>query len=199
MNKRTTPVIADELVMSRIFTIRGHKVMLDSDLAELYQVETRVLNQAVKRNSRRFPDDFMFALTPEEWENLKSHGVTSSWGGRRKLPLVFTEQGVAMLSSVLNSETAIDVNIQIIRVFTRMREMLTTHKELLLQLEKLRGTVSHHSRDIKVIFNILKRMQEEERNRSLWPRSPRSVSPLGSRRTRVELCLRRTAQGLHCS
>jgi len=121
----------------------------------------------------------MFQLNKKEFENLISQIVTSSWGGRRKLPLVFTEQGVAMLSSVLNSETAIDVNIQIIRVFTRMREMLTTHKELLLQLEKLRGTVSHHSRDIKVIFNILKRMQEEERNRSLLAQIPKKRPPVG--------------------
>lgn len=129
MSKRPhqTPAISDELVVSKIHTVRGHKVMLDSDLAELYQVETRVLNQAVKRNMRRFPEDFMFALTEEEWGNLKSQIVTSSWGGRRKLPLVFTEQGVAMLSSVLNSEMAVDVSIQIIRVFTKMRELLSTH------------------------------------------------------------------------
>lgn len=181
MSKRAmqTPVISDEIVVSRIHTVRGHKVMLDSDLAELYQVETRVLNQAVKRNSRRFPEDFMFEMTPEEWEILISQNVTSSWGGRRKLPLVFTEQGVAMLSSVLNSATAIDVNIQVIRVFTRMRELLSTHKDLLLQLEKLRGTVSHNSRDIKVIFKLLKRMQEEERNRALLAQIPKKRPDIG--------------------
>ncbi|HQW05005.1 MAG TPA: ORF6N domain-containing protein [Flavobacteriales bacterium] len=184
MSKRPkpTPVISDEVVVTKIHTVRGHKVMLDSDLASLYQVETRALNQAVKRNQQRFPEDFMFALTLEEWEILKSQHVTSSWGGRRKLPLMFTEQGVAMLSSVLNSETAIEVNIQIIRVFTRMRELLSTHKELLLQLEKLRGTVSHNSRDIKVIFKLLKRMQEEEHNRTLLAQLPKKRPAIGFKR-----------------
>ena len=159
--------VPDEVLMSKIHQVRGQKVMLDSDLAELYKVETRVLNQAVKRNQRRFPEDFMFALSQEEWEILKSQNVTSSWGGRRKLPLVFTEQGVAMLSSVLNSETAIDVNIQIIRVFTRMREMLFTHKDILLQLEKLHGLTTQQGRDIRVIFGQLRRMKEEDENRLL--------------------------------
>lgn len=173
------PAISDELVISKIYTVHGYRVMLDSDLAELYRVETRVLNQAVKRNLRRFPEDFMFGLTAEEWEILKSQNVTSSWGGRRKLPLVFTEQGVAMLSSVLNSELAIEVNIQIIRVFTKMRELLMDHKNLLLALEKLRGTVSHNTRDIKVIFNHLKRMQEEERNRALLAQVAKKRPPIG--------------------
>ena len=155
--KESTPAIADELVMSKIHTMRGQKVMLDSDLAELYQVETRTLNQAVNRNPKRFPADFMFMLDPEEWEILISQNVTSSWGGRRKLPLVFTEQGVAMLSSVLNSQAAIAVNIQIIRVFTRMRTMFATHKDVLVQLEKLNGKVSHHDRDIRAIFKHLKK------------------------------------------
>lgn len=184
MSKRAkqTPIISDEVVVTKIHTVRGAKVMLDSDLAFLYQVETRVLNQAVRRNQRRFPEDFMFALTQEEWEILMSQNVTSSWGGRRKLPVVFTEQGVAMLSSVLNSETAIDVNIQIIRVFTRMRELLSTHKELLLQLEKLRGTVGHNSRDIRVIFKLLKRMQEDEHNRALLAQVPKKRPAVGFRR-----------------
>lgn len=184
MSKRTKQIlmVSDEVVVTRIHTVRGQKVMLDSDLASLYQVETRVLNQAVRRNLRRFPEDFMFSLTTEEWEILKSQRVTSSWGGRRKLPFVFTEQGVAMLSSVLNSETAIDVNIQVIRVFTRMRELLSTHKELLLQLEKLRGTVSHNNRDIKVIFKLLKRMQEEEQNRALLAQVPRKRPSIGFKR-----------------
>lgn len=179
MRKGVIKQVSEDMVMSRIHTVRGQKVMLDSDLAELYQVETRALNQAVKRNSRRFPEDFMFALTTEEWENLKSQHVTSSWGGRRKLPLVFTGQGVAMLSSVLNSDTAIEVNIQIIRVCTKMRALLSDHKDLLLALEKLRGTVSHNSRDIKVIFNHLKRLQEEERDRALLAQIPRKRPPIG--------------------
>ena len=111
--------------------------MLDSDLAKLYGVSTRRLNEQVKRNKKRFPRDFMFRLSKSELQNLMSQFATSSWGGVRKMPYVFSEQGVAMLSSVLNSETAIDVNIQIIRIFTKMRELLSSHKDILLKLEKL--------------------------------------------------------------
>ncbi len=127
----------DEIVINKIYLIREQKVMLDRDLAELYGVETRALNQAVKRNAERFPNDFMFQLTEEEFNNWKSQIVMSNSTkmGLRKKPLVFTEQGVAMLSSVLNSEIAIRVNIQIIRVFTKMREMLMSHKDILLQLQ----------------------------------------------------------------
>ena len=164
MKKRT---ISDDLVVSKIYTIRGQKVMLDSDLAELYQVETRRLNEQVKRNIVRFPEDFMFELTEKEWEILKSQNATSSWGGRRKIPSVFTEHGVLMLSSVLNSTTASLVNIQIMRQFVRMRELYINHKKLMLELEKLNGKVSHHSRDIRAIFNHLRRMQTEETNRML--------------------------------
>ncbi len=151
-------MIPDELVMTKIYLVRGQKVMLDRDLAELYYVETKVLNQAVKRNSERFPDDFMFQLTNTEFENLKSQIVTSSWGGVRKMPFAFTEQGVAMLSSVLKSETAIRVNIQIIRIFTRMREMIMTHKDILLQLEKIEKKLAGHDEDITLIFQYLKQL-----------------------------------------
>lgn len=113
-----------EEIRSRIHTIRGKQVMLDKDLAELYGVEVRTLNQSVKRNENRFPPDFMFQLDKEEWEILKSQFVTSSWGGVRKLPYVFTEQGVAMLSSVLRSDTAIEVNIRIMRTFVAVRQYL---------------------------------------------------------------------------
>ncbi len=109
--KESLPAIADELVISRIHTVCGHKVMLDSDLAELYQVATKRVNEQVKRNSDRFPEDFIFELTDEEWENLRSQFATSRWGGRRRPPSVFTEHGILMLSSVLNSSTAIMVNI----------------------------------------------------------------------------------------
>lgn len=121
--------------------------MLDRDLAELCGVETRVLNQAVRRNEKRFPEDFMFQLTTEELKNLISQNVTSSWGGIRKQPLAFIEQGVAMLSSILNSETAIEVNIPIIRIFTRMREVLLTHKDILIKLEYRIGQVSQFTFD----------------------------------------------------
>ncbi|MDD2721072.1 MAG: ORF6N domain-containing protein [Gallionella sp.] len=109
---------------SKVLLIRGERVMLSQHLAELYEVEPRVLNQAVKRNIERFPEDFMFQLTPEEFTNLKSQFVTSSWGGIRTAPYAFTEQGVAMLSSVLRSERAIQVNIEIMRAFVRLRQML---------------------------------------------------------------------------
>lgn len=156
MTKKKLP---EQIIASKIYEIRNQKVMLDYDLAELYGVETRTMNQAVKRNESRFPKDFMFTLTSSEWENLKSQNVTSSWGGRRKLPKVFTEQGVAMLSSVLNSETAIAVNIQIIRVFSRIREMLLTHKDILSELEKIKQTVSSNSKDIELIFQYLKQFE----------------------------------------
>jgi hypothetical protein len=155
-------VIPDEVVISKIYALREQKVMLDSDLAELYRVETRVLNQQVKRNQERFPDDFMFQLTEDEWENLKSQKATSSWGGRRTLPFVFTEQGVAMLSSVLNSSVAIKVNIQIIRVFTKMREMILTHKDLLLEMEEIRKKVGDQDEKIELIFNYLKQFVKEQ-------------------------------------
>ncbi len=132
--------------------------MLDRDLAGLYHVETRILNQAVRRNIGRFPEDFMFQLTKEELENLKSQIVISSWGGRRYMPMAFTEQGVAMLSSVLNSPAAIAVNIQVIRVFTRMRALLLTNKDILLQLEKLEKKTGRHDEQIALVFEYLKKL-----------------------------------------
>lgn len=154
-------MITDELVMNKIYLIRGQKVMLDRDLAELYGVETKVLNQAVKRNSDRFPADFMFQVTKTEWESLRSQIVTLKTGrGKypKYVPTVFTEQGVAMLSSVLKSETAIRVNIQIIRIFTRMREMIMTHKDILLQLDKIEKKLTGHDEDINLIFQYLKQL-----------------------------------------
>ena len=136
--------------------------MLDRDLAEMYGVETKGFNQSVKRNIDRFPRDFMFTLSEKEWENLRSQFVTSSWGGIRYRPNVFTEQGVAMLSSVLNSKTAIEVNIRIIRVFTKLREYALTHKEILLQLSKLEKEVKGNSRDIENIFMVIKELLEKQ-------------------------------------
>ncbi len=130
-------VVKSGFIESRIFIIRGHKVILDRDLAALYNVETRDLNKAVSRNLDRFPEDFMFHLAKKEFENLKFHFGTSSWGGTRKLPRVFTEQGVAMLSGVLKSKRAAHVNIEIMRAFVRLRELLTTHKDLARKLEDL--------------------------------------------------------------
>lgn len=142
-----------ERIINAIYVIRRQKVMLDRDLAELYGVPTRVLNQAVRRNRRRFPLDFMFQLTSEEFTDLKSQIVTSSWGGTRKPPLAFSEQGVAMLSSVLHSESAIQVNIQIIRTFTRLRQILSGN-------EKLRRKVLEHDKKIEQIFVVLNRFIE---------------------------------------
>ncbi len=144
-----------EQVEKKIFFIRGQKVMLDRDLAELYGVETKNLNKAVSRNLDRFPADFMFQLTKEEFENLKFHFGTSSWGGTRKLPRAFTEQGVAMLSSILKSRKAIRVNIAIMRAFIKLREVLATHKELAQKLEDLERKVGKHDEDIKLIFEAI--------------------------------------------
>ena len=155
-------IIPDEVVISKIYYMRDQKVMLDSDLSELYGVETRVLNQQVKRNEDRFPDDFMFQLTDEEWSNLKAQNEMPSWGGRRKLPFVFTEHGVLMLSSVLNSKKAIAVNIQIMRIFTKLREMLLTHKDLLLEMEALRKKVQGQDDRVEMIYKYLLQFIKEE-------------------------------------
>ncbi len=154
------PVIPDELITHKIFVIRDKKVILDSDLAELYDVETRRLNEQVKRNIDRFPGDFMFQLSQEEFENLKSQLATSSWGGRRKLPYAFTEQGVAMLSGVLHSDRAIKVNIQIMRVFTHMRKLLEAHKEILKKLDDLEKREIEHDEKIMLIFEYLKQLEQ---------------------------------------
>ncbi len=149
-------LVAEQKILNKIYVVRGEKIMLDSDLAEIYGVETKQLKRQVKRNSDRFPKDFMFELTKKEIENLRSQIGTSSWGGTRYMPMAFTEQGVAMLSGILNSKTAIEVNIRIIRVFTRLREYVLTHKEILLQLAKLEKEVKGNSKDIENIFLLLK-------------------------------------------
>jgi ORF6N domain-containing protein len=158
MTKSKIPVnIPDEIVMNKIYLIRGQKVMVDSDLADLYEVETKALKQAVKRNSNRFPSDFMFELSQKEFEVLRSQIVTSNIGrgGTRYTPMAFTEQGVAMLSSVLNSEKAIKVNIQIIRIFTRIRQMLMDNTELRLEIEKIKKKVDNHDKNMEVVFQYL--------------------------------------------
>lgn len=139
----------DELIIieNKIYDVRGQKVMLDFELADMYSVETRMLNQAVKRNTKRFPADFMFQLSYEEWNNLKSQFVTSSWGGTRKLPFAFTEQGVAMLSGLLNSEVAIEVNINIMRAFVKMRQYLLSNAPK-QELEELRKRIDYLEEDV---------------------------------------------------
>ena len=157
-------LVAEQKILNRIFVIRGEKVIIDQDLAEMYGVETKQLKRQVKRNIGRFPKDFMFELTRKEFETLRSQIGSSSWGGTRYMPMAFTEQGVAMLSSILNSKTAIEVNIRIIRVFTKLREYALTNKEILLQLYNLEKEVKGNSKDIENIFTVLKELIEKEIN-----------------------------------
>ncbi|MCF6365290.1 MAG: ORF6N domain-containing protein [Bacteroidales bacterium] len=172
MDKNNELAIPDEIIKDKIYFIRGQKVMIDRDLAELYGVETRVLKQSVRRHIKRFPEDFMFQMTKEEFENLRSQFVMSrQHGGTRYLPMVFTEQGVAMLSSVLNSDRAIMVNIQIIRTFTKIRQMLSSHKEILLKLEQIESKNLEYDEKFMLIFEYLKQLEEtkqteaEQKNR----------------------------------
>ena len=154
-------LIVKEVIENRIFLVRGHKVMVDRDLAELYDVATKVLNQAVKRNKKRFPADFMLSLTSQEtkqlvtncdrFKSLKHSSVT---------PRVFTEQGVAMLSSVLNSERAIQVNIEIMRAFVRLRQILATHKKLANKLGMLEKRLGHQEDKIQAVFEALRRLMD---------------------------------------
>lgn len=138
--------------------------MLDFDLAELYGTETKQLKRSVRRNPLRFPPDFMFELSQEEVEILRCQNGTSSWGGSRYLPMAFTEQGVAMLSSVLTTRQAVAVNIQIIRVFTRMKQWVVTQKDILLKLQVLEKTVGKHSRDFRLVFAYLRELLNPPRN-----------------------------------
>jgi hypothetical protein len=154
--------LPQETVINKIYEIRGQQVMLDADLAELYGVETRVLNQGVKRNPLKFPSDFMFELTEKEWQNLKSQNVTSSWGGRRKIPTVFTEQGVAMLSGVLKSDRAALVNVQIMRAYSKMKKLILTHKDILLEMEELRKKIGGQDEKIDLIFNYLQQFIQQQ-------------------------------------
>ena len=154
-----TTSVPIERIANKIYFIRETKVMLDRDLAELYGVETKVLKQAVRRNIKRFPNDFMLELTKDEFENLRSQIVTSSWGGARYLPMAFTEQGVAMLSTVLTSDRAIQVNIQIMRAFTQLRQMLSTHKDLKRKIESME---KKYDQQFQVVFEAIKQLLTEE-------------------------------------
>ena len=137
-------VLSEELISNKIYFIRNQKVMLDVDLSELYNIETRRLNEQVKRNSSRFPADFMFHLTENEFQNLKSQFATSSWGGTRKLPYAFTEHGVLMLSSVLKSDKAIQTNIQIMRIFSKVRQMLLDTTDLKIDILQIQKKLENH-------------------------------------------------------
>lgn len=164
----TSLAVSVQFIERRIYLIRGHKVMIDIDLAKLYGVATRTLNQQVQRNLKRFPEDFMFQLTKEEAEILRSQFVTSrsTHGGRRFLPYAFTEHGVAMLSSVLNSERAIEVNISIMRAFIRLRQMLESNEELNRKFAAVIRKLATHDQYFKVVFDELRKLAEQ-------PSSPR--------------------------
>ena len=150
-------------IIDKILTIRGQRVMLDSDLALLYQVETKALKRAVKRNMERFPPDFMFELTKEETNILRCQNGTSSWGGSRYLPYAFTEQGVAMLSTVLSSKVAIDINIQIMRAFVSVRQFAVSHQELAKRLSEVEKNVKDHGYSIKFVLDTIDKMLREKK------------------------------------
>jgi len=155
-------LIPVEKITDKIFMIRGQKVMIDRDLAELYGVETKRLNEQVRRNISRFPEDFMFELTNQEVRNLRSQIATSSWGGARYIPIAFTEQGVAMLSSVLHSKRAIEVNIAIMRAFVKMRKVLATNKEFAEKLKIIEEKLAEHDDQFKIVFEAIKQLLTEE-------------------------------------
>lgn len=147
------------MIQQRIYLMRGLKVMFDADLAELYEVSTGNLNLAVRRNPTRFPDDFMFQLTKEEFENLRLQSAISSWGGRRYMPFAFTEHGVAMLSSVLSSDRAVQMNILIVRAFVKLRDMLATHKHFARRIAKLETNQKQHASVITILAEEIEDMK----------------------------------------
>ena len=159
-SSKSSDIIARENIEGKIFFLRGKKIMFDRDLARLYGVETKVLNQAVKRNIKRFPEDFMFQLTNREFTNWKSQIVTSNNDkmGLRKRSYAFTEQGVAMLSTVLNSERAIQVNIQIMRAFTKLRELMISHKDLAHKIEIMERKFKEHDENFKIVFKTIRQL-----------------------------------------
>ena len=159
-------MVSEEIISDKIYIIRNQKVMLDRDLATLYGVETRVLNQAVKRNISRFPNDFMFELSKEEFDNLTSQIVTSSWGGTRKLPSAFTEHGVMMLSSILKSDKAIQTNIQIMRTFTKLKQILLDASELKITILQMQKKLDNNDKNIELVFSYLDELNEKKENES---------------------------------
>ncbi len=168
MKEEENLIIPDEIITNKIYLIRNQKVMLDRDLAELYQVETKRLKEQVKRNLKRFPEDFMFVMTKNELENWRSKFATSNSEkmGLRYAPMVFTEQGVAMLSSVLNSDRAIAVNIKIIRIFSKMRELLTDNLSLRLEIEEIKKKVTNQSKNIELVFSYLDELIEKKEEKT---------------------------------
>lgn len=155
-------MITDAVLVEKLYVIRKHAVLLDSDLATLYGVETKRINEQLKRNLERFPSDFAFQLNAQEWEDLKSQNATSSWGGRRTPPWVFTEHGVLMLSSVLQSSQALKVNIQIMRLFVRMRQWIHQQQEWAVKLEKLEQAGVSRDKKLALLFQYLKKLEEQK-------------------------------------
>lgn len=173
--------VPEEVIMNKIYLVRDQKVMMDRDLAELYGVETRVLKQAVKRNLDRFPDDFMFEMTKEEFINWRSQFVTSNSDkmGLRYAPFCFTEQGVTMLACVLNSHRSIQLNIQIVRIFTKMREVLTDNLSVKLEIEEIKKKLKNHDKNIELVFSYLDELIEKQEN-------PQSRKQIGYKRQSEE-------------
>jgi hypothetical protein len=163
-NSESKIMIPEEVIMSKIFIIRGQKVMIDKDLSKLYEVETKVLKQAVKRNVDIFPEHFMFELTEEEFRILRSQIVTSSWGGQRYLPYVFTEHGVLQLANVLRSKRARQMSIRIIEVFVKMREMVADSLSLKLEIENIKKKLTNHDKSIELVFSYLDELIEKQEN-----------------------------------
>lgn len=164
VNKELQSLVTEQKILNRIYVVRKEKVMLDRDLAELYGIETKRLKEAVRRNIARFPKDFMFEMSKKELQDWRTQFATSKEDrtGLRYVPFCFTEQGVTMLSCILNSKTAIEVNLRVIRVFVKMREYTLTHKEILLQLAKFEKEVKGNSRDIENVFIVLKELIEKQ-------------------------------------
>ena len=157
-----------QVIQKKIFEIRGHKVMLDFDLAAMYEVETRVLNQAIKRNIESFPEDFMFRITKEEFINLKSQIVISSWGGSRSIPYAFTEHGITMLASVLKSPTARMMNIEIVRAFISLRKFASQYADIIVQLKDLKDRVGNHDAHLDKIYEALDRLLTKQEEETDW-------------------------------
>ena len=162
--KMDKSVIPSESIVNKIYVFRGQKVMLDSDLAELYRVETKRLNEQVKRNIGRFPKSFMFQLTREEWLNLKSQNATSRWGGRRKEPFVFTEHGILMLSSVLNSDIAIKMSVQIIETFVQLRKIANNYEEIMSKIKQMESQYNNQFGELyEALQELLSKKEEKPR------------------------------------
>ena len=159
-------IIPTEVITNKIYFIRNTKVMLDKDLAELYNVETRRMNEQVKRNISKFPEHFMFQLNEEEYENLMSQNATSSWGGTRKLPFVFTEHGILQLANVLKSERATQMSIRIIEVFVSLRELFNLNLNLNIEIEAIKKKLANHDKNIELVFTYLDELIEKQENKT---------------------------------